>query len=122
MKATTRRRDRREPVHRRQLAGQARTVYGDHDRFIEAYFSTFPGRYFTGDGCKRDADDYYWITGRVDDVINVSGHRMGTAEVESALVLHPKVAEAAVVGYPHDVKGQGIYCYVTTMEGVEAVG
>ena len=100
--------------------GQARTVYGDHDRFIEAYFSTFPGRYFTGDGCKRDEDGYYWITGRVDDVINVSGHRMGTAEVESALVLHPKVAEAAVVGYPHDVKGQGIYCYVTTMDGVEA--
>ena len=100
--------------------GQARTVYGDHDRFIEAYFSTFPGRYFTGDGCKRDVDGYYWITGRVDDVINVSGHRMGTAEVESALVLHPKVAEAAVVGYPHEVKGQGIYCYVTTMEGVEA--
>ncbi len=100
--------------------GQARTVYGDHDRFIEAYFSTFPGRYFTGDGCRRDEDDYYWITGRVDDVINVSGHRMGTAEVESALVLHPKVAEAAVVGYPHDVKGQGIYCYVTLMEGVQA--
>ena len=100
--------------------GQARTVYGDHDRFIEAYFSTFPGRYFTGDGCKRDVDGHYWITGRVDDVINVSGHRMGTAEVESALVLHPKVAEAAVVGYPHEVKGQGIYCYVTTMEGVEA--
>lgn len=100
--------------------GQARTVYGDHDRFIEAYFSTFPGRYFTGDGCKRDEDGYYWITGRVDDVINVSGHRMGTAEVESALVLHPKVSEAAVVGYPHDIKGQGIYCYVTLMEGVEA--
>ncbi|RJY10002.1 acetate--CoA ligase [Aurantiacibacter aquimixticola] len=99
--------------------GQARTVYGDHDRFIEAYFSTFPGRYFTGDGCRRDEDGYYWITGRVDDVINVSGHRMGTAEVESALVLHPKVAEAAVVGYPHDIKGQGIYCYVTLMEGVE---
>ena len=100
--------------------GQARTVYGDHDRFIEAYFSTFPGKYFTGDGCRRDEDDYYWITGRVDDVINVSGHRMGTAEVESALVLHPQVAEAAVVGYPHDVKGQGIYCYVTLMEGEEA--
>ncbi|WAT17735.1 acetate--CoA ligase [Aurantiacibacter sp. MUD11] len=100
--------------------GQARTVYGDHDRFIEAYFSTFKGKYFTGDGCRLDEDGYYWITGRVDDVINVSGHRMGTAEVESALVLHPKVAEAAVVGYPHDVKGQGIYCYVTLMEGVEA--
>ncbi len=99
--------------------GQARTVYGDHDRFNEAYFSTFPGRYFTGDGCRRDEDGYYWITGRVDDVINVSGHRMGTAEVESTLVLHPKVAEAAVVGYPHDIKGQGIYCYVTLMEGVE---
>ncbi|WP_340589176.1 acetate--CoA ligase [Erythrobacter alti] len=97
--------------------GQARTVYGDHDRFNEAYFSTFPGRYFTGDGCKRDEDGYYWITGRVDDVINVSGHRMGTAEVESALVLHPKVSEAAVVGFPHDIKGQGIYCYVTLMEG-----
>ena len=100
--------------------GQARTVYGDHDRFIEAYFSTFPGRYFTGDGCRRDADDYYWITGRVDDVINVSGHRMGTAEVESALVLHPQVAEAAVVGFPHDIKGQGIYCYVILMEGAAA--
>ena len=99
--------------------GQARTVYGDPDRFVEAYFSTFPGRYFTGDGCRRDANGYYTITGRVDDVINVSGHRMGTAEVESALVLHPMVAEAAVVGYPHDVKGQGIYCYVVTMEGVE---
>ena len=100
--------------------GQARTVYGDHERFIEAYFSTFPGRYFTGDGCRRDADGYYWITGRVDDVINVSGHRMGTAEVESALVLHPKVAEAAVVGYPHDIKGQGIYCYVTLKAGEES--
>jgi len=100
--------------------GQARTVYGDHDRFIEAYFSTFKGKYFTGDGCRRDEDDYYWITGRVDDVINVSGHRMGTAEVESALVLHPQVSEAAVVGYLHDVKGQGIYCYVTLMEGEEA--
>jgi acetyl-CoA synthetase len=93
--------------------GMMRTVYGDHQRFIETYFSTFPGKYFTGDGCRRDADGYYWITGRVDDVINVSGHRMGTAEVESALVLHPKVAEAAVVGYPHDIKGQGIYAYVT---------
>ncbi len=99
--------------------GQARTVYGDHDRFIEAYFSTFKGKYFTGDGCRLDDDGYYWITGRVDDVINVSGHRMGTAEVESALVLHPKVSEAAVVGYPHDIKGQGIYCYVTLMEGEE---
>ncbi|MFB0613372.1 acetate--CoA ligase [Aurantiacibacter poecillastricola] len=99
--------------------GQARTVYGDHDRFIEAYFTTFKGKYFTGDGCRRDEDGYYWITGRVDDVINVSGHRMGTAEVESALVLHKQVSEAAVVGYPHDVKGQGIYCYVTLMEGEE---
>ncbi|WP_271078495.1 acetate--CoA ligase [Aurantiacibacter sp. MUD61] len=99
--------------------GQTRTVYGDHDRFIEAYFSTFKGKYFTGDGCRLDEDGFYWITGRVDDVINVSGHRMGTAEVESALVLHPAVAEAAVVGYPHDIKGQGIYCYVTTMEGVD---
>ena len=99
--------------------GQARTVYGDHERFEQAYFSTYPGRYFTGDGCRRDADGYYWITGRVDDVINVSGHRMGTAEVESALVLHPKVAEAAVVGYPHDIKGQGIYCYVTLNAGEE---
>lgn len=97
--------------------GQARTVYGDHARFTEAYFSTFRGLYFTGDGARRDVDGYWWITGRVDDVINVSGHRMGTAEVESALVLHPLVAEAAVVGYPHDIKGQGIYCYVTLMEG-----
>ena len=93
--------------------GQMRTVYGDHNRFIETYFSQFEGKYFTGDGCKRDEDGYYWITGRVDDVINVSGHRMGTAEVESALVAHPKVSEAAVVGYPHDIKGQGIYAYVT---------
>ncbi len=99
--------------------GQARSVYGDHERFIQTYFSTYKGKYFTGDGCKRDADDYYWITGRVDDVINVSGHRMGTAEVESALVSHPKVAEAAVVGYPHDIKGQGIYCYVTLNAGEE---
>jgi len=99
--------------------GQARTVYGDHDRFVQTYFSTYAGKYFTGDGCKRDEDGYYWITGRVDDVINVSGHRMGTAEVESALVLHPKVAEAAVVGYPHDLKGQGIYCYVTLNAGEE---
>ena len=97
--------------------GQARTVYGDHDRFIQTYFSTYKGKYFTGDGCRRDADGYYWITGRVDDVINVSGHRMGTAEVESALVSHDLVSEAAVVGYPHDIKGQGIYCYVTLMAG-----
>jgi acetyl-CoA synthetase len=99
--------------------GQMRTLWGDHDRFEEAYFSQYPGYYFTGDGCRRDADGYYWITGRVDDVINVSGHRMGTAEVESALVAHDKVAEAAVVGYPHDIKGQGIYAYVTLMRGVE---
>ena len=99
--------------------GQMRTVWGDHDRFISAYFSDYKGYYFTGDGCRRDADGYYWITGRVDDVINVSGHRMGTAEVESALVAHPKVAEAAVVGYPHAIKGQGIYCYVTLMSGDE---
>ena len=99
--------------------GQMRTVYGDHERFVQTYFSTYKGMYFTGDGCRRDADGYYWITGRVDDVINVSGHRMGTAEVESALVAHPKVAEAAVVGYPHDLKGQGIYAYVTLMSGEE---
>ena len=99
--------------------GQMRTVYGDHKRFVETYFSTYPGKYFTGDGCRRDEDGYYWITGRVDDVINVSGHRMGTAEVESALVAHEKVAEAAVVGYPHDVKGQGIYAYVTLNAGEE---
>ena len=99
--------------------GQMRTLYGDHDRFIEAYFSTYPGKYFTGDGCRRDEDGYYWITGRVDDVINVSGHRMGTAEVESALVGHKLVAEAAVVGYPHDIKGQGIYAYVTLNAGLE---
>ena len=99
--------------------GQMRTVYGDHQRFFETYFSTYPGKYFTGDGCRRDADGYYWITGRVDDVLNVSGHRLGTAEVESALVAHPKVAEAAVVGYPHQIKGQGIYCYVTLNAGVE---
>jgi acetyl-CoA synthetase len=95
----------------------ARTVYGDHKRFVDTYFSAYKGKYFTGDGCRRDADGYYWITGRVDDVINVAGHRMGTAEVESALVAHPKVAEAAVVGYPHDIKGQGIYCYVTLISG-----
>jgi acetyl-CoA synthetase len=99
--------------------GQARTIYGDHERFAQTYFSTYKGKYFTGDGCRRDDDDYYWITGRVDDVINVSGHRMGTAEVESALVLHAVVAEAAVVGFPHDIKGQGIYCYVTLNIGVE---
>jgi acetyl-CoA synthetase len=99
--------------------GQMRTVFGDHKRFIETYFSTFPGKYFTGDGARRDEDDYYWITGRVDDVINVAGHRLGTAEVESALVAHQKVAEAAVVGYPHDVKGQGIYAYVTLKTGHE---
>ncbi len=97
--------------------GQMRTVYGDHERFVQTYFSTYKGKYFTGDGCKRDADGYYWITGRVDDVLNVSGHRMGTAEVESALVSHDSVSEAAVVGYPHDIKGQGIYCYVTLMVG-----
>ena len=97
--------------------GQMRTVYGDHERFVQTYFSTYPGTYFTGDGCRRDEDGYYWITGRVDDVINVSGHRLGTAEVESALVSHPKVAEAAVVGAPHDLKGQGIYCYVTLIQG-----
>jgi len=97
--------------------GQMRTVYGDHQRFVDTYFKTYPGRYFTGDGCRRDEDGYYWITGRVDDVINVSGHRMGTAEVESALVAHAKVAEAAVVGYTHDIKGQGIYAYVTLNSG-----
>jgi acetyl-CoA synthetase len=98
--------------------GQMRTIYGDHQRFIETYFSTFEGSYFTGDGARRDEDGYYWITGRVDDVLNVSGHRMGTAEVESALVSHKSVAEAAVVGYPHDIKGQGIYAYVTLMGDV----
>ncbi len=97
---------------------QARTVYGDHKRFIETYFSAYPNVYFTGDGCRRDEDGYYWITGRVDDVLNVSGHRLGTAEIESALVAHPAIAEAAVVGYPHDIKGQGIYVYVTPLEGV----
>jgi acetyl-CoA synthetase len=97
--------------------GQMRTVYGDHQRFVSTYFETYKGYYFTGDGCRRDADGYYWITGRVDDVLNVSGHRLGTAEIESALVAHPKVSEAAVVGYPHDIKGQGIYCYVTLMGG-----
>ena len=97
--------------------GQMRTVYGDHQRFVDTYFRAYPGKYFTGDGCRRDEDGYYWITGRVDDVINVAGHRLGTAEVESALVAHPKVSEAAVVGYPHDIKGQGIYAYVTLMAG-----
>jgi acetyl-CoA synthetase len=97
--------------------GQMRTVYGDHARFVDTYFRTYPGKYFTGDGCRRDEDSYYWITGRVDDVINVSGHRLGTAEVESALVAHPKVAESAVVGYPHHIKGQGIYAYVSLMAG-----
>ena len=99
--------------------GQIRSVYGDHQRMIDTYFKTYPGYYFTGDGASRDDDGYYWITGRVDDVLNVSGHRMGTAEVESALVLHDDIAEAAVVGFPHDIKGQGIYCYVTPMQGVE---
>jgi acetyl-CoA synthetase len=98
--------------------GQMRTIYGDHERFIQTYFSAYPGYYTTGDGARRDDDGYYWITGRVDDVINVSGHRMGTAEVESALVSHEQVAEAAVVGYPHEIKGQGIYAYVTPMAGV----
>jgi acetyl-CoA synthetase len=97
-----------------------RSVYGDHQRFVDTYFKTYRGKYFTGDGCRRDADGYYWITGRVDDVINVSGHRMGTAEVESALVGHHDVAEAAVVGYPHDIKGQGIYAYVTLKAGITA--
>ncbi len=96
-----------------------RTVYGDHQRFIDTYFKSYPGLFFTGDGCRRDEDGYYWITGRVDDVINVSGHRLGTAEVESALVEHDDVAEAAVVGYPHDIKGQGIYAYVTLKLGIE---
>ena len=99
--------------------GIMRNLYGSHDRFKEVYFSMFPGNYFTGDGAKRDEDGYYWITGRVDDVINVSGHRMGTAEVESALVSHPAVAEAAVVGFPHEIKGQGIYSYVTLIKGFE---
>jgi len=98
---------------------QIRSVYGDHQRMIDTYFSTYKGYYFTGDGARRDEDGYYWITGRVDDVLNVSGHRMGTAEIESALVLHDAVAESAVVGYPHDIKGQGIYAYVTLMNGVE---
>jgi acetyl-CoA synthetase len=99
--------------------GQMRSVYGDHERFVQTYFSQYRGRYFTGDGCRRDEDGYYWITGRVDDVLNISGHRLGTAEIESALVSHASVAEAAVVGYPHDIKGQGIYAYVTLVVGVE---
>jgi len=106
-------------VIKQSWPGQMRTVYGDHQRFFDTYFSAYKGYYTTGDGARRDEDGYYWITGRVDDVINVSGHRMGTAEVESALVLHESVAEAAVVGYPHDIKGQGIYAYVTLMVGVE---
>jgi len=104
----------------RSWPGQMRTLYNNHERFMEAYFSTFPGKYFAGDGVKRDADGYYWITGRVDDVLNISGHRLGTAEIESALVLHENVSEAAVVGYPHDIKGQGIYAYVSIMSGVES--
>jgi acetyl-CoA synthetase len=103
----------------RSWPSQIRTVYGDHDRCINTYYATYPGYYFAGDGARRDADGDYWITGRVDDVLNVSGHRMGTAEVESALVLHEAVAEAAVVGFPHPIKGQGIYAYVTLMQGVE---
>ena len=102
--------------------GQMRTVFGDHQRFIDTYFSQFDGKYFTGDGCKRDKDGYYWITGRVDDVIIVSGHNLGTAEIESAFVAHPKVAEAAVVGYPHDIKGNGLYCYVTLNAGETETG
>ena len=102
-----------------QSLSRLRTIFGDHERFVQTYFTTYKGYYFSGDGCRRDADGYYWITGRVDDVINVSGHRMGTAEVESALVAHAKVAEAAVVGYPHDIKGQGIYAYVTLVAGEE---
>jgi len=106
-------------VIKQSWPSQIRSVYGDHQRLIDTYFSTYPGYFFTGDGARRDADGYYWITGRVDDVLNVSGHRLGTAEVESALVLHESIAEAAVVGYPHDVKGQGIYCYVTPMADAE---
>jgi acetyl-CoA synthetase len=102
----------------RSWPGQMRSVYGDHNRFIDTYFKTYEGKYFTGDGCRRDADGYYWITGRADDVIKVSGHRLGTAELESALVGHQDVAEAAVVGFPHDIKGHGIYAYVTLKQGV----
>ena len=104
----------------RSWPGQMRTVYGDHQRFIDTYFTTYPGKFFTGDGCRRDGQGYYWITGRVDDVLNVSGHRLGTAEVESALVAHKSVAEAAVVGIPHDIKGQGIYCYVILNANAQA--
>ncbi|HAV44654.1 MAG TPA: acetyl-coenzyme A synthetase, partial [Halomonas sp.] len=99
--------------------GQARSIWGDHERFVQTYFSTYDGMYFTGDGCRRDEDGYYWVTGRVDDVLNVSGHRMGTAEIESSLVAHSAVAEAAVVGFPHDIKGQGIYIYVTLNDGID---
>ncbi len=106
-------------VIKRPWPAQMRTVYGDHQRFVDTYFKTYAGVYFTGDGARRDEDGYYWITGRVDDVLNVSGHRMGTAEVESALVLHEQVAEAAVVGFPHDIKGQGIYAYVTLVKDAE---
>ena len=106
-------------MYEKIMAGQMRTVYGDHKRFIDTYFSQFDGKYFTGDGCRRDKDGYYWITGRVDDVIIVSGHNLGTAEIESAFVAHPKVAEAAVVGYPHDIKGNGLYCYVSLKVGTE---
>ena len=102
--------------------GQMRTVYGDHQRFIDTYFSQFEGKYFTGDGCRRDKDGYYWITGRVDDVIIVSGHNLGTAEIESAFVAHSKVAEAAVVGFPHSIKGNGLYCYVTLNVGEKSSG
>jgi len=103
----------------RSWPGQMRTLYNNHERFMEAYFSTYPGKYFAGDGVKRDSDGYYWITGRVDDVLNISGHRLGTAEIESALVLHSKVSEAAVVGMPHEIKGQGIYAYVSLMASTE---
>jgi len=106
-------------VLKRPPPSMMRTVFGDHKRFEETYFSQYPGYYFTGDGCKRDKDGFYWLTGRMDDVINVSGHRIGTAEVESAVVAAPQVAEAAVVGFPHDIKGEGIWCYVTLKEGVE---
>jgi acetyl-CoA synthetase len=106
-------------VIKRPWPSQLRTIHGDHQRMVETYFKPYPGYYFTGDGARRDEDGYYWITGRVDDVLNVSGHRMGTAEIESALVLHDAVSEAAVVGYPHDIKGQGIYAYVTLMSGLE---
>ena len=107
-------------VIKRSWPSQIRTVFGDHKRCVETYYSLYPGYYTTGDGARRDKDGYYWITGRVDDVLNVSGHRLGTAEVESALVLHETVAEAAVVGYEHEIKGQGIYCYVTLMTGIES--